>query len=115
MDRRDAIFQSSEYLTDKLAYFALLDVEYRNQDVGSDNNVDQALLRVYSALLSFTSEVKKAQDEHEAVSIWHSIFPLTDQALSRLKTVLDSESENARIWTGLAANLGKSPNSPVST
>jgi hypothetical protein len=65
LDRRDAIFESSEYLTEKLAYFALIDVEYRNQGVGSDSNIDQALLRVYSALLGFTSEVKKAQDEHE--------------------------------------------------
>lgn len=66
LDRRDAIFASSEYLTEKLAYFALIDVEYRNQGVGSDKPVDDALLRVYSAILKFSSEVKKDQEENEA-------------------------------------------------
>lgn len=65
LDRRDAIFQSSEYLAENLAWFALLDANYRNQGVGSDQNVDQALLRVYSAILEFTSEVNKAQNENE--------------------------------------------------
>ncbi|KAJ5352432.1 hypothetical protein N7452_001406 [Penicillium brevicompactum] len=43
-----------------------VDVKYRNQGVESDERLDQALLKVYSAILEFTAEVKKGQDENEA-------------------------------------------------
>lgn len=66
LDRRDAIFESSEYLAETLAYYALIDANYRNLHVGTDKNLDQALLRVYSAILEFTAEVKKGVDESAA-------------------------------------------------
>lgn len=44
----------------------LIDINYRNQNVGSDDNLDEALLRVYTAILEFTVEVEKGRDENEA-------------------------------------------------
>lgn len=66
LDRRDAIFSAAEYLAETLAYYALVDEKYRNQDVGSDANLDQALLGVYSAILEYTAQVKKDQQENAA-------------------------------------------------
>ena len=66
MDRRDAILAASDYLAETLAYYALVDENYRNQGVGSDKDLDEVLLRVYSAILDFTAQVKKDQEENEA-------------------------------------------------
>lgn len=43
-----------------------MDTTYRNKNVGSDHQVDEVLLGVYSAILEFSAEVKKAQDENAA-------------------------------------------------
>lgn len=83
LDRRDAVFASSEFLTEHLTYFALIDANYRDKDVGTDSNVDQALVRVYSAMLSFTAEVRKARDEngggkHRSITHWFRNLGLID-------------------------------------
>ncbi|KAJ5240462.1 uncharacterized protein N7469_002053 [Penicillium citrinum] len=127
LDRRDAIFAASEYLAETLSYYTLIDTNYRNQKVPTDHNLDQALLRVYSAILDFTVEVKKGRDENEASKIMTLYFPinsrsfkadciqertfqsfmaLTDQPLQILKDVINSQAELAKKWTELAANLG---------
>jgi hypothetical protein len=56
----------------------LVDVKYRNQGVESDKNIDQALLRVYSAMLDFAAEVKKDQDENEVYK--HNAFNCARQS-----------------------------------
>ncbi|KAJ5115984.1 hypothetical protein N7456_000332 [Penicillium angulare] len=106
LDRRDAIFAASEYLSDKLAYYALIDAHYRNQDVGSDDNLDQTLLDVYKAILCFTVDVKKAQNENAAVRASKSVFALTEQPLSQLKTAIEEQGAVAAKWTALASDLG---------
>ncbi|KAJ5635470.1 uncharacterized protein N7484_008783 [Penicillium longicatenatum] len=105
LDRRDAVFASSEFLTEHLTYFALIDARYRDKGVGSDSNVDQALIRVYSAMLSFTAEVRKARDENEAKRMAKSIFQFTDQSLSTLKVVVKEQKEALKEWQQLAADL----------
>ncbi|KAJ6006711.1 hypothetical protein N7451_004655 [Penicillium sp. IBT 35674x] len=109
LDRRDAIFAASEYLAETLSYYTLIDTNYRNQKVGSDHNLDQALLRVYSAVLEFTVEVKKGRNENEAKRTLQSVFALTDQPLQALKDAINSQSAIADKWANLAANLGRSP------
>lgn len=106
----------------------MIDTNYRNQKVPTDHNLDQALLRVYSAILDFTVEVKKGLDENEASKImtlyfskrprsfeadciqertFQSVMALTDQPLQILKDVINSQAELAKKWTELAANLGE--------
>ncbi|KAJ6088094.1 hypothetical protein N7499_004276 [Penicillium canescens] len=106
LDRRDAIFAASEFLAETLSYYALIDINYRSQNVGSDHNLDQALLRVYSAILEFTVEVKKGRDENEAKRTLQSVLALTDQPLQTLKDAVNSQSAIADKWATLAANLG---------
>ncbi|KAJ5322943.1 hypothetical protein N7452_011232 [Penicillium brevicompactum] len=106
LDRRDAIFAASGYLAETLSYYTLIDVNYRNQNVGSDNNLDEALLRVYTSILEFTVEVKKGRDENEAKRTFQSVMALTDQPLQTLKDAINSQSVMAEKWASLAANLG---------
>ncbi|KAJ5626486.1 hypothetical protein N7528_003913 [Penicillium herquei] len=106
LDRRDAIFDSSEYLSNTLAYHTLIDVNYRKQGVPSDRHLDQALLQVYSAILEFTAEVNKAKDESKLTRARKSIFPIDDQRLGQLKISIEDQRVIAEKWANLAANLG---------
>lgn len=113
-----------------MAYFALIDANYRDQGVESDANVDQALLRAYSAILTFTAEVEKTRDENEAgkrqaiicalatrpwkaltdhteARLWYSISAYTDQSLSKLKDSLIAQKEATKEWAQLASDLGE--------
>ncbi|CAG8386718.1 unnamed protein product [Penicillium salamii] len=89
LNRRDAIFAASQYLTKTLSYYALIDENYRNQDVGSDHNLNETLLRVYVAILDFTIEVKKRNKENEA----NNVMALTDQPLSTLKDTINVQGQ----------------------
>ncbi|KAJ6007333.1 hypothetical protein N7540_011309 [Penicillium herquei] len=106
LDRRDAIFASSEYLSNILAYHTLIDVNYRKQGIPSDQHLDQALFRVYSAILEFTAEVNKANDENKMTRARKIIFSVDDQRLGQLKTSIENQSVIAERWRNLAANLG---------
>ncbi|CAG8137063.1 unnamed protein product [Penicillium salamii] len=106
LDRRDAIFAASQYLAETLSYYALIDENYRNQDVGSDHNLDETLLRVYVAILDFTVEVKKGNEENEAKRTFQSVMALTDQPLSTLKDTINVQGQLSEKWISLATNLG---------
>ena len=84
IDRRDEIFAASKYLAETLSYFALIDAHYRNQGVETDKNIDLVLLRVYSAILVFTAEVKKAQDESAVCKSIHDLMFQFFRVLSSL-------------------------------
>jgi hypothetical protein len=66
IERRDAVFAASEYLAENLAYYSLVDAHYRDQKVEGGQNFDRALVRVYTAILDYTAEVKKVQKENRA-------------------------------------------------
>ncbi|KAJ5352445.1 hypothetical protein N7452_001419 [Penicillium brevicompactum] len=106
LDRRDAIFAASGYLAETLAYYSLIDAAYRDQGTGSDQYIDEALLRVYTAILDFTAEVKKGQDENAATRAFQGVFALTEQPLAQLKEAIKDQSAAAEKWKDLAANLG---------
>ena len=57
------MFASSDYLTETLAYYALVDVHYRDEKIQGGENFDNSLLRVYTAILDFTAEVTKCRNE----------------------------------------------------
>ncbi|KAF3403873.1 hypothetical protein F1880_010271 [Penicillium rolfsii] len=106
LDRRDAIFQSAAFLAENLAWFAIVDANCRDRGVDSDKHVDDALLRAYTAVLEFTAEVRKSEKESEAGRTWESIFPLTDQELSTLKSEVKEQRAAANQWLQLSADLG---------
>ncbi|KAL4947207.1 hypothetical protein BDW69DRAFT_190404 [Aspergillus filifer] len=64
ISRRDAVFASSEFLAETLAYYSLVDAHHRHQKVDSDENLDNALLQVYIAILDYTAEVNKVKQEN---------------------------------------------------
>lgn len=66
IERRDDIFHAAEYLTGILSYYAILENHYRDRKVESDRGLEDALVEVYTAILQYTAEVKKAENESKA-------------------------------------------------
>ncbi|KAI9370275.1 hypothetical protein BJX61DRAFT_544805 [Aspergillus egyptiacus] len=105
IDRRDAMFESSEFLAEKLAYYALVDAHYRNHQVEGGQNLDRALLRVYTAILDYAAEVKKVQQESIFGRVARSIKSLADQHLTQLKATIEQQQLGAERWANFTNTL----------
>ncbi|KAL4942944.1 hypothetical protein BDV06DRAFT_221703 [Aspergillus oleicola] len=105
IQRRNEMFGASEYLSETLAYYSIIDAHYRDQEVAGGQNFDQALLRVYTAILEYTAEVKKAQQENALERVVKSIMAISDQRFTKLKEAISEQSLNAEKWSNLTNNI----------
>ncbi|KAK6837171.1 hypothetical protein RU639_001381 [Aspergillus parasiticus] len=105
IQRRDAVFAASEYLADTLAYYTLIDMHRRDQNVDSDQNLDNALLGVYSALLDYSAEVNKVREQNAIVRVGKSIYAIADQPLEQLKGNVKEKGQSADKWAYLSDSL----------
>ncbi|KAE8310624.1 hypothetical protein BDV41DRAFT_590271 [Aspergillus transmontanensis] len=105
IQRRDAVFAASEYLADTLAYYTSIDTHGRDQNVDSDQNLDNALLGVYSALLDYSAEVNKVQEQNAFARVGKSIYAIADQPLEQLKAKVKEKGQSADKWVYLSDSL----------
>ncbi|KAB8275406.1 hypothetical protein BDV30DRAFT_236772 [Aspergillus minisclerotigenes] len=105
IQRRDAVFAASEYLADTLAYYTSIDTHRRDQNVDSDENLDNSLLGVYSALLDYSAEVNKVREQNAVVRVGKSIYAIADQPLEQLKAKVNEKGQSADKWACLSDSL----------
>ncbi|QMW39186.1 hypothetical protein G4B11_002466 [Aspergillus flavus] len=105
IQRRDAVFAASEYLADTLAYYISIDTHHRDQNVDSDQNLDNALLGVYSALLDYSAEVNKVREQNAVARVGKSIYAIADQPLEQLKAKVKEKGQSADKWAYLSDSL----------
>lgn len=58
--------EASGFLANNLSYYAVIDKTYRNRQVESDEHLEEALVKVYMAILEYTAEVYRASGEKGA-------------------------------------------------
>ncbi|PYH69937.1 uncharacterized protein BO88DRAFT_481361 [Aspergillus vadensis CBS 113365] len=97
--RRDVLIEASEYLAEQLAYFTVIDSDRRYTKASVDKQLDGALVGVYTAILEYTAEVKKAYYESGFARIGSTLIPLTEQPLQKLRTVVDNKTTMVDRWT----------------
>ncbi|KAE8143191.1 hypothetical protein BDV38DRAFT_291944 [Aspergillus pseudotamarii] len=102
----DPTGHASGFLANNLSYYAIIDRNDRNRQVESDEHLEEALVKVYAAILEYTAEVYRASREKGTARVWKSVSALVDQPLQRLKQAIELEEENVRKWTDLGRNLG---------
>ncbi|KNG88866.1 hypothetical protein ANOM_003719 [Aspergillus nomiae NRRL 13137] len=102
IQRRDAVFAASEYLADTLAYYTSIDTHHRDQNIDSDQNLDNALLGVYSAILDYSAEVNKVQEQNAVVRVGMSINAIADQPLEQLKAHVKEKGQSVDNWAYLS-------------
>ncbi|CAG8947039.1 unnamed protein product [Penicillium salamii] len=94
IERRNAIFETPEYLADTLAYHTWIEESH----AGQNDNLDHALVRVYKAILEYTAEVKKAEKENVLRRTFESFIPIAEQQLQKLKQAVQEESSTVEKW-----------------
>ncbi|RAK96066.1 uncharacterized protein BO80DRAFT_468932 [Aspergillus ibericus CBS 121593] len=107
IERRDAIFQASEYLAGKLAYFSIMDTEYRYQGIKDFKGLEDALVGAYTAILEYSAEVKKRYHESTAARIGNALISLTEQPLQQLKESVESWCAEVVRWADLTDHSHK--------
>ena len=66
IERRDDIFHAAGYLAGILSYYVIVDDQYRERKVESDRGLEDSLVGVYTAVLQYAAEVKRAEQQIEA-------------------------------------------------
>ncbi|OJZ87121.1 hypothetical protein ASPFODRAFT_44747 [Aspergillus luchuensis CBS 106.47] len=105
IERRDDIFHAAEYLTGILSYYAILENHYRDRKVESDRGLEDALVEVYTAILQYTAEVKKAENESKAARVGESIRALVQESLKELKETVEKKEQAVLRWADLTVAL----------
>ncbi|KAE8407050.1 hypothetical protein BDV37DRAFT_280315 [Aspergillus pseudonomiae] len=104
IERRDAVMGASGFLANTLSYYAIIEKNDRNRQVDSAEHIEEALVKVYTAILEYTAEVYRASRENGADRARKSVSALVDQPLKRLKDAIELERENVKEWTELGRN-----------
>ncbi|GAB1208113.1 hypothetical protein APSETT445_006853 [Aspergillus pseudonomiae] len=98
--------EASGFLANTLSYYAIIEKNDRNRQVDSAEHIEEALVKVYTAILEYTAEVYRASRENGADRARKSVSALVDQPLKRLKDAIELERENVKEWTELGRNEG---------
>ncbi|KAF7623800.1 hypothetical protein AFLA_007523 [Aspergillus flavus NRRL3357] len=73
--------------------------------VAGGQNFDRALVRVYTAILNYTAEDNKGQNESFSTRMYHSILAISDQPLEQLKGKIEEERLGAAKWADFTNTL----------
>ncbi|KAI3058977.1 hypothetical protein CBS147352_987 [Aspergillus niger] len=107
IERRDEIFHAAEYLAGILSYYAIVDNHYRERKAESDEGLEDALVEVYTAVLQYTVEVKKAENESKAARTLKSITALVQKPFKELKEAVEKKEQAVRKWADLTEALDR--------
>ncbi|KAL4862351.1 hypothetical protein BDV12DRAFT_203139 [Aspergillus spectabilis] len=105
-DLRDALFESSEYLADVLAQCAFIEKNfYLNSNVGVKDDLGNAMVRLYRAILYYTAQIRKAQDPSMGRKLLDCVTAITEHPLTELRASVEKERDNIFRWIGLVRHL----------
>ncbi|KAK6810480.1 hypothetical protein RU639_013746 [Aspergillus parasiticus] len=96
-DRRDALFESSDYLADVLTQCAFVEQNfYHDGKSGSRQVLGKVLIRLYRAILNYTALVRKTQSAGKGKKLLDCVSAITEHPLTELKALIEKEKENLR-------------------
>ncbi|GKZ27706.1 hypothetical protein AbraIFM66951_006144 [Aspergillus brasiliensis] len=105
-DLRSALFASSEYLADVLAQCAYIqDKFYLNGNIKIKRDLGNAMIRLYTAVLQYTAEIRIAQDPSMGRKLLDCVTTITEHPLTALKASVETERRNVLHWIGLVNYL----------
>jgi hypothetical protein len=105
-DLRDALFESSEYLSDVLTQCAFIERNfYLDGSSSIKEDVGNALVRLYGAILRYTAQIRDAQHPRVGRKVLDSVTAITDHPLTKLQASVDKERDNLFRWIGLVKHL----------
>ncbi|KUL83146.1 hypothetical protein ZTR_10986 [Talaromyces verruculosus] len=105
-DSRNALFRSSEYLANILARGAFVEKNfYRNSDSERRDELGNAIIQVYKAILLYTVEVWSAQNPSKGRKVMDWVTAMTDQSLANLRSSINQEEQYLQKWVDMNQHL----------
>ncbi|KAK6823452.1 hypothetical protein RU639_005823 [Aspergillus parasiticus] len=99
VDQKEAAFKSSEFLSDILARYVILNGHRRKDKLPSSDGLDDAIVQVYKAILEYTAEVKKRLNASRLNRMGNSIFPVSDTELNHLQSAVKDQDKKVSDWS----------------
>ncbi|KJK64202.1 NACHT domain protein [Aspergillus parasiticus SU-1] len=99
VDQKEAAFKSSEFLSDILARYVILNGHRRKEKLPSSDGLDDAIVQVYKAILEYTAEVKKRLNASRLNRMGNSIFPVSDTELNHLQSAVKDQDKKVSDWS----------------
>ncbi|QMW44579.1 hypothetical protein G4B11_007999 [Aspergillus flavus] len=97
VDQKETAFKSSEFLSDILARYVILDDHCRKKKLPSSDGLDDAIVQVYKAIFEYTAEVKKRLNASDRMG--NSIFPVSDTELNHLQSAVQDQDKKVSDWS----------------
>lgn len=99
MDIRDALFRSSEFLADVLARCAFIEKNnYRNNQSGAKDEIEKALVRVYTSILSYSARVQKQQKASFPKKMLESVNTVSDHPIVQIESSIKNDEQALHHW-----------------
>ncbi|KAJ0421215.1 hypothetical protein BJY00DRAFT_323427 [Aspergillus carlsbadensis] len=99
------LFESAGFLADILARYALIEKDLAHYNVDTRNGAENAIVRVYKAVLQYTAEARSAQESFSAAQISSIATPSTEQQLRVLRETIEREEGIFHRWNQLDQQL----------
>ncbi|GLA05581.1 hypothetical protein AnigIFM60653_006074 [Aspergillus niger] len=97
-DQQMAWFQSSAILTDILARYAVIEKLYRDESSELNDKIEDAILRVYIAVLKYAAEGMKIYRSNTGKRLMHSVVTLANLPLTDVQSSIDTEETHLEKW-----------------
>ncbi|KAL4862580.1 hypothetical protein BDV12DRAFT_41942 [Aspergillus spectabilis] len=105
-DLRSALFESSEYLADLLAQCSYIEHKfYIKGNVEKNHDLDNAMIRLYKAILHYTAQIQIAQDPSSGGKPLNCVTTITEYPLTELKASVEKERRHTFQRIGLVEYL----------
>ncbi|KAK2731054.1 hypothetical protein FQN57_003638, partial [Myotisia sp. PD_48] len=105
-DLQDALLESSMYLADVLTQCAYVEDKYyaeRSSIIKDD--LGNAIVRLYRAILQYTAQIRKAHDPSLGRKLSDCVTAITGHPLKELKASVENEKGNIFRWIGVVEHL----------
>lgn len=104
-DRRDAVFDSPEYLADVLARCAYIEKNFYRNNNKEKAMVRDAILKIYRSILQYAAEILTVQNSGTGRGILNSITAVANQRLTQLQSSIEEEERKLHQWVQLDQHL----------
>ncbi|KAI2885980.1 hypothetical protein CBS13152_7275 [Aspergillus niger] len=100
-DRRDALFESSEYLAEALARCAYIEKKICHNRSDEDDVVTQAIITLYKTILQYAAKVMASHNMSTGGKLLDSVTATTAQNITELRYSIEKEEQKVFNFTQL--------------
>lgn len=90
-DRRDALFESSEYLAEALARYAFIEKNISPNWTGKDDVVTQAMIKLYKTILQYAAKVMASHNMSTGAKFLDNVTATTAQYITEFRCSIVEE------------------------